>query len=67
MKPSEIGDCPFLGTIKKNKMCNASTFHMTPSAFELERYCKTEEHHRCPLILVHGLNHGQRYNDFAFK
>ncbi len=51
-------DCPYLETCGGVSICNASTRCMKPGELEMTRYCKIEEHYRCPILLAHILRGG---------
>lgn len=48
-------ECPYFKTGKEENICIASTRCMKPCELEMNRYCKTEEHYRCPILLAHTL------------
>lgn len=48
-------ECPY---ICKKGVCGASVTGMSPSSFELNIYCHTEEHYRCPILLARTLREG---------
>lgn len=54
-------DCPYLETGGKNRVCKAASSlpkHDASSMEELDEYCMTEEHYRCPSLLGHVLRGG---------
>lgn len=51
-------DCPYLENCGEESVCNASTRRMKPGEPEMTRYCKMEEHYRCPILLAHILRGG---------
>ncbi len=51
-------DCPYLETCGEESICHASTMCMKPGEPEIARYCKMEEHYRCPILLAHVLRGG---------
>lgn len=51
-------ECPYLETSREKNTCRASTRCMKPCEPEMTRYCKTEEHYRCPILLAHTLRRG---------
>lgn len=50
--------CPYLEAGRH--ICNASLTHMAPGVFEVNTYCTTEEHYRCPMLLAYILRRGYR-------
>ena len=44
-------ECPYLGGLELHRVCNASLTLMTPGANDIETYCETEDHYRCPMLL----------------
>lgn len=52
--------CPYLRSVKKDFTCGASVTNMTPSIFEINIYCTSEEHYRCPILLARELRDGSR-------
>jgi hypothetical protein len=57
-KGGEGMDCPYLETCGEESICNVSTRCMKPRELEMARYCKMEEHYRCPILLAHILREG---------
>jgi len=51
-------ECPYLETSREKSTCSASTGCMRPCELDMTRYCKTEEHYRCPILLAHTLRRG---------
>ncbi|MBI5588710.1 MAG: hypothetical protein HY889_10155 [Deltaproteobacteria bacterium] len=51
--------CPYLES-EEESVCKASLTNMTPSIFEYNIYCTTEEHYRCPILLARTLRDGFR-------
>ena len=43
--------CQYLEVGKNSSICTASMALMVPSVYEVELYCTTEEHYRCPILL----------------
>lgn len=43
-------DCPYYRFVEKR--CLASVTRLSPDAEDSVRYCTTEEHYRCPLLLA---------------
>lgn len=52
--------CPYLGGTGPLNVCNASVTLMSPGAADKERYCTTEEHYRCAMLLAHYLRIGNK-------
>lgn len=52
-------DCPYLETGTKSRFCGASITRLIPGMEETAKYCKTEEHYRCPMLLAHVLRGGR--------
>lgn len=52
--------CKYLGEAPRGSVCKASVTGMSPSIFELNIYCSTAEHYRCPLLLARTLRDGYR-------
>ena len=50
--------CLFLTPNKEDIVCKASITKMRPSVFELNIYCTTEEHYRCPILVARTLREG---------
>ncbi|MBI5892206.1 MAG: hypothetical protein HZB79_00900 [Deltaproteobacteria bacterium] len=48
-------ECPHLETGRKVNVCNVSLTMMSPSIYETNVYCATEEYYRCPILLAHTL------------
>jgi hypothetical protein len=46
--------CPYLQ--HNDNLCNAVEPQFSPSEFEVDEYCATEQHLRCPLYRDHLLN-----------
>jgi len=44
--------CPFLSTVQDARICTTTTRRAHPTALQMTNYCTTEDHYRCPLILV---------------
>lgn len=55
----DIG-CPYLEAGSSIKVCNASATLLAPSVEKKERYCATEEHYRCAILLGHVMRSGKR-------
>ncbi len=45
-------DCPYYSNGRVEKTCLASVTRLSPDAEEAVKYCTTEEHYRCPLLLA---------------
>lgn len=45
-------DCPYYKNEKAKRVCKASFTLLSPDAEEADKYCTTEEHYRCPLLLA---------------
>ncbi len=45
-------DCPYYKSVQTDKACLASVTRLRPEAEEAGKYCTTEEHYRCPLLLA---------------
>lgn len=52
--------CKYLDKAPQDPVCKASMTGMSPSIFELNIYCSTAEHFRCPLLLARTLREGYR-------
>ncbi len=52
--------CKYLDNARQDPVCRASMTSMSPSIFELNIYCLTAEHFRCPLLLARSLRDGYR-------
>jgi len=52
--------CPFLNEKGDRDQCGASDLAMKPSDLQMEKYCSTEEHYRCPILLVKTLTKGRK-------
>ena len=52
--------CKYLDEAPEDSVCKASMTHMSPSIFELNIYCSTAEHYRCPILLARTLRDGYR-------
>lgn len=50
--------CPYLTEGKVNRVCVASSTLMEPESGEVDIYCATEDHYRCPMLLAHVLRGG---------
>lgn len=55
-----VTQCPHLRSVKKDFTCGASVTNMTPSIFEIDIYCTSEEHDRCPILLAMELRDGNK-------
>lgn len=52
--------CRYLDKAPQDPVCKASMTSLSPSIFELNIYCSTPEHYRCPLLLARSLRDGYR-------
>lgn len=48
-------ECPYFEAGEAREVCSASVTHMTPDAHDERRYCTTEDHCRCPMLVAHVL------------
>ncbi len=48
-------ECPYLGGVKRYRICNASVTLMTPGENDVRKYCLSGEYFCCPTMLAHLL------------
>ncbi|MEK6791274.1 MAG: hypothetical protein AABY45_06190 [Deltaproteobacteria bacterium] len=48
-------ECPYFEAGTEREVCSASITLMTPDAHDETRYCATEDHYRCPMLLAYVL------------
>lgn len=53
-------DCPYLGAVGGDPVCEASLSAASPGRTEFETFCTTEEHYRCITLLARTLMAGRR-------
>ncbi|MFQ5735855.1 MAG: hypothetical protein ACE5GY_03210 [Thermodesulfobacteriota bacterium] len=52
-------ECPYLDAGRIIKLCKASDTLLMPSTERHKRYCSSDEHYRCPVLLGHVLRSGK--------